>query len=116
MPAVQPGMPRSDPPKASGYVCHQLADHVALSAAFRSTTPLLAVEVSAPLMSSGVAPGWCCASTAAAPETSAVAIEVPLPRRYVASTMPSVWVSSIFEPGARYDSTLVPGADTSGLE
>jgi len=41
----------------------------------------LAVEVIAPLMSSGVAFGWRSIRIAAIPEVRAVDIEVPLPRK-----------------------------------
>ena len=73
------------------------------------------VSTNAPLMSSGVANGWWLRSTAAAPETSAVLIEVPLPRKYVVPTRPSGCVLSIVEPGARRDTTDTPGACKLGF-
>jgi hypothetical protein len=75
-----------------------------------------APSVIAPLMSSGVASGWWLSSTAAAPEATAVLIEVPLPRKYAVPTRAPACALSTVEPAARSEITDTPGAATFGFE
>ena len=86
---------------------------MSISRPFVMFTPL---SMTAPLMSSGVASGWWLSSTAAAPATSAVLIDVPLPRKYAVPTRPPGYVLSTVEPGARSEITWTPGAAMFGFE
>ena len=55
-------------------------------------------------------------SSAAAPETTAAACDVPLPRKKRLSTFAMAPnVSSMNDPGSRSDTMCVPGAERSGL-
>ena len=80
--------------------------------------PLMATppSSSAPFTSSGVASGCWSSMTAAAPATSAVDIEVPLPRKYTLPMRAFGFALSIVDPGARSETTETPGASTSGFE
>jgi hypothetical protein len=75
-----------------------------------------APSTNAPLTSSGVANGWWLSSTAAAPDTSAVLMDVPLPRKYAVPTRPPGCDLSTVEPDARNEITDTPGAATFGFE
>ncbi len=63
---------------------------------------------------SGVRSGRCWRSSAAAPETTAAACEVPLPRKNRSPTRAAGWSTSMREPGSRRLMTDVPGATRSG--
>jgi len=73
-------------------------------------------SMSAPFTSSGVACGWSASTTAAAPDTSAVDIDVPLPRKYVSPMRALGFATSTVEFTARSDTSETPGATTSGFE
>src|ERR687897_589650 len=73
------------------------------------------VETSAPLTWAGVQSGWSSRSRAAAPDTTAVAMDVPPARKYLPSTTQPgqrCWKSL---PWASVDTRPTPGARTSGL-
>jgi hypothetical protein len=53
------------------------------------------------LTRSGDIVGYFCSTSATAPATTAVASEVPLPRKYRASRRPSGWFASTNEFGTR---------------
>jgi hypothetical protein len=105
-----------------GNRCHQSAFDGVSSASCRLTPgavlPLTSMpeSTSEPLTSSGFAFGWCSSNTAAAPETSAVDIEVPLPLKYTSPMRACGLAASIVEPAARSDTTETPGATRSGFE
>ena len=65
---------------------------------------------------SGVAAGCSWTRSAASPETTAVASEVPLPRNQrLPTSAVEPYSSSITDPGSRRLSIEVPGATRSGL-
>ena len=66
------------------------------------------------LIASGVARGCACTARAAAPDTIAADIDVPLPCRY-APSMVAGKLASIALPGARRDTMWAPGATRSGF-
>ena len=82
----------------------------------RLVPQLLAAWRSSSLIWSGVAVGRCCSSRAAAPETTAAACDVPLPRmKRSPSAAIDAYCSSIVEPGTRRLAMRAPKATTSGL-
>src|SRR3954470_5008240 len=64
---------------------------------------------------SGVSSGRCESSSAAAPETTAAACEVPLPRKSRSPMRAAGYVVSRKDPGFRRLTTFSPGATRSGL-
>ena len=64
---------------------------------------------------SGVRPGRCCSRSAAAPDTTAAAWLVPLPRKKRSPSTAFGFCVSMKDPGTRSDWTDAPGATRSGL-
>jgi len=63
---------------------------------------------------SGLSDGFFERSSATAPDTIAADCDVPLPRKYRASSMPSGWLTSMEEFGTRSPWMCAPGATKSG--
>src|SRR6185503_2616596 len=73
----------------------------------------VAVLISAALTWSGVHVGCCCSSSATAPDTTAVACEVPLPLKNRVLTTALGYSVSMTEPGLRSETIDWPGATRS---
>src|SRR3954470_5667007 len=124
---TDPRAASSEPaPVERAYVCTAFTGVAAFIAAVRLMRPapccravargrFLAVPMSRALTWSGVRSGRCEISSAAAPETTAVACEVPLPRNNRSPIRPAGCSWSRNEFGLRRLTTCSPGATTSGL-
>src|SRR5919202_1940056 len=74
-----------------------------------------AVSMSVDLASSGVQSGWASNISAAAPDTTGAAIDVPPRRMYSPWTTQAGHRSANALPGASVDTMCAPGATTSGF-
>ena len=80
------------------------------------TAAAWALLINADLIWSGVALGCACSTSATAPETTAAACEVPLPRSSRSVTPPeSPYCWSMNDPATRRLGMCTPGATKSGL-
>src|SRR3954470_297440 len=117
---------REPTPVDTAKVCFAPAGVGVSLALARSSSPLpcsaavaagigFAVPIGSAFTSSGVIPGRCWISSSAAPETTAAACEVPLPRKRRSPIRAAGYLVSSKDPGVRMLTTWSPGATRSGL-